>query len=289
MKNKTEANVQNMYGVKVLHSNESHIVEIIDAKDLEKNDKIIITTRYGKDIAVLLGAVKCLPNKEEGLFQSFIRKATADDIEKYKSNLEKSKKALGVLKNKILELKLDMKPVSAHYLLDEKKILFFFTAEARVDFRRLVKDLVAIFKLRVELRQIGVRDESRVVGGIAVCGRAYCCNGVTDRLKSVSIKMAKEQNLSLNSLKISGPCGRLLCCLSYEYDFYKEEKKKLPSVGTKIRIKNVIYKIIDVNIQSMKITLISEDGSKIEVDRSQFFKKNEKPEWLINGNVKTLV
>jgi cell fate regulator YaaT (PSP1 superfamily) len=133
-----------------------------------------------------------------------------------------------------------------------------------------VKDLVAVFKMRIELRQIGVRDESRVLGGLAVCGRNYCCNGVTDKLNPVSIKMAKEQNLSLNSMKISGPCGRLLCCLAYEYDFYKEEKNRLPQEGNRIRVKNEDFKVTEVNILAKRIKLQSRDGRTIDVPEENF-------------------
>jgi cell fate regulator YaaT (PSP1 superfamily) len=153
--------------------------------------------------------------------------------------------------------------VSAHYLVGEPKILFYFTAEARVDFRELVKDLVGIFKMRIELRQIGVRDEARVVGGVGVCGRTYCCHGVTDKLKAVSIKMAKEQNLTLNSMKISGPCGRLLCCLAYEYDTYKECRRGLPAEGARLRAAGQTLKVLDVNIFTRTLKLAGEDGKTL--------------------------
>ena len=143
----------------------------------------------------------------------------------------REERAFALCREKIEARGLEMKLVSAHYLLDEQKILFFFTAENRVDFRELVKDLVSVFKMRIELRQIGVRDEARVVGGLGICGRALCCNAITDKLRPVSIKMAKEQNLTLNSMKISGPCGRLLCCLSYEFDVYREARQTLPVHG----------------------------------------------------------
>ena len=130
-----------------------------------------------------------------------------------------------------------MKLVSAHYLLEEPKVLFYFSAESRVDFRELVKDLVSVFKIRIELRQIGVRDEARVTGGCGVCGRVLCCHGVTDKLVPVSIKMAKDQNLSLNSMKISGPCGRLLCCLAYEYGFYRDARRELPGRGRALPVR----------------------------------------------------
>ena len=173
--------------------------------------------------------------------------------------------ALILCREKIVAHKLDMKLVSAHYLFGEPKIIFFFTSANRVDFRELVRDLVSVFRIRIELRQIGVRDESRVLGGLAVCGRDYCCHCLADKMNPVSIKMAKEQNLSLNSTKISGPCGRLLCCLSYEYDFYVEEKKGLPAEGSKLRILHETMRISDVNILSRKITVTSIDGRSISI------------------------
>jgi cell fate regulator YaaT (PSP1 superfamily) len=188
------------------------------------------------------------------------RVADAYDIAQYEKNEQKAEEAFEICRQKIEQHKLDMKLVASHYMLCEDKVLFFFTADNRVDFRSLVKDLVSVFRMRIELRQIGVRDESRLLGGMAVCGRDYCCHGVTDRLNPVSIKMAKEQNLSLNSMKISGPCGRLLCCLSYEYDFYKEEKKKLPNTGSRLKIRDELLKISEVNILSKKYHLSASDG-----------------------------
>jgi cell fate regulator YaaT (PSP1 superfamily) len=165
-----------------------------------------------------------------------------------------------------------MKLVSVHYLLEEPKILFFFTAENRVDFRELVKDLVGIFKTRIELRQIGVRDESRVVGGLGVCGRGYCCHAVSDKLKPVSLKMAKDQNLSLNSMKISGPCGRLLCCLAYEHNFYGEQRKIIPQEGCKITYDGTLWKVMEVNVVLGTVKLSAEDGRQIQFPASRFEK-----------------
>jgi cell fate regulator YaaT (PSP1 superfamily) len=174
-----------------------------------------------------------------------------------------------------------MKLVSVHYLLDEPKILFFFTAENRVDFRELVKDLVAIFRMRIELRQIGVRDESRVVGGLGVCGRGYCCNMVSDKLKPVSIKMAKDQNLSLNSMKISGPCGRLLCCLAYEHTFYSEQRRLIPQEGCRISYDGDFWKVSEVNIAAGKISLGAEDGRILQMPFCRFEKIDNR--WTIKA------
>ena len=285
MSDATAQEVQTFYRVKMIHSSETHIVEIKKDIELSENCYVIVTSRYGKDIARLLGPVCCGNTKSDDEKQSFIRVASDEDIAKFEANLEKEKDALLTCKKKVLEHKLDMKLVSAHYLPEESKILFFFTADARVDFRALVKDLVSIFKMRIELRQIGVRDESRVLGGVAVCGRQYCCHNITDRLQSVSIKMAKEQNLSLNSMKISGPCGRLLCCLSYEYDFYKEEKRTMPSVGYKIKIKDSLYKVTDVNIQSKKITLMGDDNRRIDIGSENFRRNDDNSAWEFSGEL----
>ncbi len=266
--------------VKVLHSSETQICRTETVSEYKRGDFVLINSRYGKDLAVVMGPVKCIPRSEKDSIENIIRIATKKDLSKYENNLEREKEALKICRQKIIEHKLDMKLISAHYLLEEAKILFFFTAESRVDFRDLVKNLVSIFKMRIELRQIGVRDESRVLGGLAVCGRNYCCNGVTDKLKPVSIKMAKEQSLSLNSMKISGPCGRLLCCLSYEYDFYLDEKKKYPSEGTRVQSGEDQYKVLDTNVITQKLTVVSGDGRFFTIPL-EFFKKNTSGKWIV--------
>jgi len=210
-----------------------------------------------------------------------IRVANEQDLKRYEENRVKELEAFELCRKKIKQHKLEMKLVSAHYLQGESKVLFFFTADSRVDFRELVKDLVSVFKMRIELRQIGVRDESRVLGGLAVCGRDYCCHGITDKLKPVSIKMAKEQNLSLNSMKISGPCGRLLCCLSYEFDFYRREKKNLPSEGSRMKIQDEMFKITEVNILSKKIYLSSRDGRVLVVPFDKVSYNSGRKQWDI--------
>ncbi len=208
--------------------------------------------------------------------------ATPDEIRRYTENQEEEKSAITVCREKIAKHKLDMKLVTAHFLLCEPKVLFFFTAEDRVDFRELVKDLVSVFRMRIELRQIGVRDESRVLGGLAVCGRDFCCHCVSDKLKPVTIKMAKEQNLSLNSMKISGPCGRLLCCLSYEFDFYMEEKQAYPSEGSRIKIAGELFKVSEVNILSHKMTVTGTEGRQFQIPRSELYFNHEKDRWEVS-------
>ena len=267
--------------VKVLHSSETQTCRMETADQVKRGDFTLINSRYGKDLGVVMGPVKCVCQSEKENIEDIIRIANEKDLSKYENNIEREKEALHLCKLKIIEQKLDMKLISAHYLLEESKILFFFTAESRVDFRELVKNLVSIFKMRIELRQIGVRDESRVLGGLAVCGRTYCCHGVTDKLKPVSIKMAKEQSLSLNSMKISGPCGRLLCCLSYEYDFYLEEKHKYPSEGNRILSGDDQFKVLDVNVITKKITIISADGRFFTVP-NEYLTRNNSDKWTIS-------
>ena len=208
--------------------------------------------------------------------------ATPDEIRRYSENKEDEKEAIKICREKIAKHNLDMKLVTAHFLLSEPKVLFFFTAEDRVDFRNLVKDLVSVFRIRIELRQIGVRDESRVLGGLAVCGRDFCCHCVSDKLKPVTIKMAKEQNLSLNSMKISGPCGRLLCCLSYEFDFYLEEKQAYPAEGSRIKLGQDLFKVTEINILSHKMTVSGSEGRQFTIPRSELYFDHEKGRWEVS-------
>lgn len=210
------------------------------------------------------------------------RTATKEDYKRYLELLTMEDEALLLCREKVQDHKLDMKLVAAHYLFGEPKIIFFFTAANRVDFRNLVKDLVSIFRIRIELRQIGVRDESRLLGGLAVCGRDFCCHTITDKMNPVSIKMAKEQNLSLNSTKISGPCGRLLCCLSYEYDFYAEEKKNLPQEGSRLKIEQELMKISEVNVLSRKVSLVGQEGRQLTIPFSFLYFNDEKSRWEVD-------
>lgn len=247
---------------------------------LERGDYVIIPTRYGRDLARVLGqAKKPVAIKKDDIIQ-IDRKATNDDLKKAADFKEKEKSAFKVFQEKVEYHRLNMKLIGVHFLVDEPKALFFFSAEQRVDFRELVKDLVSVFKMRIELRQIGVRDESRITGGLGICGRPYCCHAISDKLRPVSIRMAKDQNLSLNSMKISGQCGRLLCCLSYEYDFYAEERRRLPNEGTRLFYDGTNFRITEINPLSQMIKLYGEDGRIVEINSSRFVKENNR--WKIN-------
>ena len=268
------AGAPSFYRVKLISSSETQIFKASLDK-LVLGDKVIVDGKYGRDLGRILGSVYGVSPAKAADYPEIIREASEKDLSRWEENKIKEDEAIRVCREKVAARGLDMKLVAAHYLLDEPKILFFFTAEARVDFRELVKDLVSIFRIRIELRQIGVRDESRILGGMAVCGRTYCCHGLTDKLRSVSIKMVKEQNLSLNSMKISGPCGRLLCCLSYEYDFYHEIKKQVPSEGARISYSNSEYRVTEVNVLSRTVRMQSSEGRMITAGFENFKRRED--------------
>ena len=274
-----------LYRVRVLHSSETEICSCPPEIKVDEKDFVVVPTKYGKDIGYIQGKISEYRSNGDNGINHIVRKATDNDLRIFEENKEKEKEALEICREKVKAHKLEMKLVSAHYIVEESKVLFFFTAESRVDFRELVKDLVSVFKMRIELRQIGVRDESRVLGGLGVCGRPFCCHQVTDNLKPVSIKMAKEQNLSLNSMKISGPCGRLLCCLAYEFDVYNETKRGLPNEGCKIHHQNCMYRVTDVNILSKRIKLNGNDGSYQDLPFSSFSYDNQSRQWKINTTI----
>lgn len=269
-----------LYLLKLAYSCETIYAKAPEKTELQSGDYVVAPTRYGKDMAMVLGKAK----KPIGIKQSDIvtieRKANEADLKKRADLEKKEKEAFPIFKEKVALHKLDMKLVETHFIFDEPKALFFFSSENRVDFRELVKDLVSVFKMRIELRQIGVRDESRITGGLGVCGRPFCCHSVSDKLRPVSIKMAKDQNLSLNSMKISGQCGRLLCCLSYEFDWYNEARKNLPNEGIRLSYDGTDFKITEVNPLTSMVKMLGDDGRLLEVNAKRFFKENNR--WKIN-------
>ncbi|MBQ0002864.1 MAG: hypothetical protein KBT21_04945 [Treponema sp.] len=273
---------QPLYRLKLEYSCEGLYANVDDDSSLELNagDFVIVPTRYGKDLALVLGRATTPVGIKPDDVVIIDRKATKEDLKKAEDMKQKEADAFKIFKEKVAYHKLEMKLISTHFLVDEQKALFFFSAENRVDFRELVKDLVSVFKMRIELRQVGVRDESRITGGLGVCGRPYCCHAVSDKLRPVSIRMAKDQNLSLNSMKISGQCGRLLCCLSYEFDFYSEARKKLPSEGLHIFYDGTNFRITEINPLTSMIKMMGDDGRLIEVNSSRFVKENGR--WRIN-------
>lgn len=200
--------------------------------EIKTGDKVIVETARGVEFgSVVTGSKEVEDDKITQPLKSVIRLATEDDKKKEEKNKEKEKEAFKICLDKIHKHGLEMKLIDAEYTFDNNKVLFYFTADGRIDFRELVKDLAAVFRIRIELRQIGVRDETKIRGGIGICGRPLCCHTYLSEFAAVSIKMAKEQNLSLNPTKISGVCGRLMCCLTNEEETYEELNSQLPSVG----------------------------------------------------------
>lgn len=216
---------------------------------LKIGDYVIVETARGVECGQVAMANKQLEDTEI-LFplKKMIRQATEKDLECLKQNKEKEKKAFKICEEKILQHNLDMKLVDVEYTLDNNKILFYFTADGRVDFRALVKDLASVFRTRIELRQIGVRDEAKMLGGIGVCGRPFCCSSFLGEFQPVSIKMAKEQGLSLSPVKISGTCGRLMCCLKYEQDAYSDLLRKTPKVGAIVNTPDGKGTVVEQNL-----------------------------------------
>ena len=204
--------------------------------EIEKGQKVIVETSQGQEIGEATTGIREV--HEETLkapLKKVVRIATKKDIRNDEENRKKEKEAFKIAEEKIKKYKLDMNLTEVEYKFDNSKIIFFFTADGRIDFRELVKELAAIFKTRIELRQIGVRDEVKKIGGNGVCGRELCCCSFLDNFEAVSIKMAKEQNVSLNPSKISGNCGRLMCCLKYEQDVYEDKLKRLPKIGAIVK------------------------------------------------------
>ena len=199
---------------------------------IEQGDKVIVETARGVEFGSVVTGPKDVPDEEiMQPLKSVIRVATEEDKKAEEKNREKEKEAFEICLEKIRKHNLEMKLINAEYTFDNNKVLFYFTADGRIDFRELVKDLAAVFRTRIELRQIGVRDETKIRGGIGICGRALCCHTHLSEFAPVSIKMAKEQNLSLNPTKISGVCGRLMCCLTNEEETYEELNSHLPVIG----------------------------------------------------------
>lgn len=207
-----------------------------DGKQIERGEHVIVETSMGMEYGEVVIANRQLPQEKIVTpLKKIIRVANKDDAKKNEENKKQEKEAFKVCEKKIKEHGLEMKLLDVEFKFDKSKILFFFTADGRIDFRDLVRDLAAIYKTRIELRQVGVRDEVKRLGGNGVCGRELCCCSFLGNFETVSIKMAKEQNVSLNPSKISGNCGRLMCCLQYEQNVYEEKLKKLPKIGAIVK------------------------------------------------------
>ena len=230
-------------------------------------DHVIVETARGIEYgSVVQGIREVADDKVIMPLKSVIRIATEEDDKKAIENNEKEKKAFKICKEKIAKHGLEMKLIETEYTFDNNKILFYFTADGRIDFRELVKDLASVFKTRIELRQVGVRDETKMLGGIGICGRPLCCNTYLSEFIPVSIKMAKEQSLSLNPTKISGICGRLMCCLKNEQEAYEELNSNLPDIGEKVKTFDGFKgEVVSVNVLRQKVKIVVEVDDEREI------------------------
>ena len=236
--------------------------------DIKRDDHVIVETARGLEYGtVVLGVCEVEDDKIIPPLKDVIRVATKADDEREATNRRKEKEALPICKEKIEKRNLPMKLINAEYTFDNNKILFYYFSDGRVDFRELVKDLAAVFHTRIEMRQVGVRDEAKLRGGIGICGRPLCCNTYMADFQPVSIKMAKEQNLSLNATKISGVCGRLMCCLKNEQETYEELNRNLPNVGDEVTInaENRKGQVQSVNVLRQLVKVIVEEDDEKEL------------------------
>lgn len=255
-----------------------------DGITVDVGDSVIVGTQNGNEFGTVSEANHTV---EDGAIvkplRKMLRKATERDFKKLEENKKKEAEAYKICEELIISHKLDMKLVEVEYSFDANKIVFFFTSDGRVDFRELVKDLAARFHTRIELRQIGVRDEARMLGGLGICGQPYCCKRFLNDFQPVSIKMAKEQGLSLNPTKISGSCGRLMCCLKYEQDAYEYLNSLTPNVGATVKTADGLATVTDVNLitGNLLVKLIDSDSIPFKVHRDDVklvsrFKKRPK-------------
>ncbi len=232
--------------------------------EINVGEKVIVETSRGVECGdVVLGNRKIKDEELTAPLKSIIRIATKKDLDKIEQNKKNEAEAFKICEEKIAKHRLNMNLVDVECTFDNNKLLFYFTSENRVDFRELVKDLASVFRTRIELRQIGVRDEAKMLGGLGICGRPFCCKSFLGDFQPVSIKMAKDQSLSLNPSKISGTCGRLMCCLKYEQDGYEELNKGLPKVGAYVETPDGKGNVVDINILTGKIRVKNSDTDAV--------------------------
>lgn len=243
-----------------------------NGEKIENGAKVIVETARGVECGTVVMSNREVPDSElSAPLKPVIRIATEKDLETVEQNKKKEKEAFSICEEKIAKHKLDMKLVDVECTFDNNKLLFYFTAENRVDFRELVKDLASVFRTRIELRQIGVRDEAKMLGGLGICGRPFCCNGFLGEFQPVSIKMAKEQGLSLNPTKISGTCSRLMCCLKYEQESYEDLIRTTPKVNAYVSTPNGNGYVEEVNLITGKLKVKPEnsDGASFIIHKSE--------------------
>ncbi|MGL4687267.1 MAG: PSP1 domain-containing protein [Fusobacteriaceae bacterium] len=250
--------------------------EILDGETYTKGDRVVVDTVRGKEIGVVYGKPMQLPERMVVLpLKPVLKKASEEEVLFYEQLKSESKEAYKVCKEKIVEHKLSMKLIEAEYTFDKTKLIFYFTAEGRIDFRELVKDLAIIFKVRIELRQIGVRDEARILGNIGICGKELCCRTFISKFDSVSIKMARDQGLVINPAKISGVCGRLLCCINYEYFQYEEALRNYPAVHQSVKTEFGDARVMSISPLNgfLYVSTVAKGVMKLKIEEITFNKK----------------
>ncbi|MEN3189977.1 MAG: regulatory iron-sulfur-containing complex subunit RicT [Atribacterota bacterium] len=258
-------------GLKFPKTNFIYYFRINNKTKLKRGDFCLVNTSIGLDLGKVAIPYRYIKNGElETPLKCILRKANRKDLKKWELIKQEEIKALNLCKEKINKYNLPMKLVYAKYLFDKSRIIFYFISSQRVDFRELVKDLVKTFKTKVELRQIGVRDGTKMIGGLGICGREVCCASFIQKFNPIHINMAKVQKIALNQSKVSGICGRLMCCLSYESEFYEESLKKYPEVGEDIEIEKAIGKVVEINILKKYIIVeLEESGLKKRIKISE--------------------
>ncbi len=241
-----------------------------DGIELKSGDKVVVKTSRGMEFGEIVASPMEVPEEEiTSPLKKVVRRASGEDKDQLASNKQKEEEACRTCEEKIAKHGLPMKLIDVEYVFDRSKIIFYFTADGRVDFRELVKDLAAIFRTRIELRQIGVRDEAKMVGGLGPCGQRLCCTVFLGDFEPVSIRMAKEQDLPLNPLKISGICGRLMCCLKYEHEVYQDFKKRAPKRGTRVTTEWGIARIVEFNVPKEAVIVELESGQRVEMSLAE--------------------
>lgn len=255
----------NVVGIKLGNNSKVYYFDA-EGVNVHENSTVIVETEKGLQYGVVVKFISLDQVDKKMNYKKVIRITTKDDYKRYLNNIKDADKAIAKCNKLIENYNLNMRIIDANYTFDREQLIFRFVADDRVDFRQLAKDLGSIFKTRIELRQVGIRDKAKEIGGIGPCGRKLCCNNFLNEFDSVSINMAKNQNLALNPTKINGVCGRLLCCLTYENENYNEYKKGLPEIGSKIKIDGQDGKVLSIDIFKRSYKVALTDGDIIVVN-----------------------
>ncbi len=254
-----------VYGVEILPKGKIDYFSE-NGESIKPNDLVLVMTEFGLDVGRVLFGPKEMSIEQVGTeLKPVIRKLTEEDLVVHKQNIKDAEEAMKICREKIKEHQLPMKLLHARYMFDRSRLVFFFSSETRVDFRELVKDLARIFKTRIELRQVGVRDELKFFGGLGLCGLPTCCSTFLREFESITLKHAKCQQLMINTAKISGVCRRLLCCLLYEYEFYSKELEGIPGEGESVVYDGKNFKVQTIDVFKKRVQLISDEGQMVYV------------------------